>query len=240
MQLLATNFGSPHGVTVQDGQVRFLWNLTYWFAIPLGLIVYGLIFWCVIRYRARKNDNRKPDQTQYHIPLEATYTIVPVLIVIVVFIFSFRAENRVDAVSKHPALVVNVTGFQWGWRFTYPNGHQQVGDVATDGPLNDKASLPVLYLPAHETVQLNLRSADVYHGFYVKEFLFKRALIPGIHNTVDFNINKTGHFLGACSQFCGEYHAYMRFMVDVMPIHKFNSWLAAQKPGSITYAGSGK
>jgi cytochrome c oxidase subunit II len=237
-QLLGeTNFGSPTGVTEQDHQVLHLWHVTYVFAVPIALIVIGLVLWCVFRYRVRSGSDRKAAQFQYHIPIEAAYTLIPIVVVAIIFGYVYKAEDKEDAVSKNPALVVNVQGFQWGWRFIYPNGHQEVGDVAEEPNINDTSALPILYLPENETVQLNLKSDDVVHSFYVPEFLFQRDLIPGVKNTVDFNITKTGTWLGECTNICGTYHAYMKFRVDVMPVDQYNSWYAKQAPNSITNSG---
>jgi cytochrome c oxidase subunit II len=237
-QLLGeSNFGSPTGVTRQDHQVLHLWHVTYAFAVPVGLTVLCLILWCVFRYRVRPGNTRTPAQFQYHIPLEAAYTLIPLVVVAIIFGYVYKAENKEDAVSKHPALEVNVQGFQWGWKFTYPNGHQEVGDVAEEPNIDATNDLPILRLPENETVQLDLVSDDVVHSFYVPEFLFQRDIIPGVHNVVDFNITKTGTWIGECTNICGTYHAYMKFKVDVMPVGQFNSWLASQKPGSITNSG---
>jgi len=232
-----TNFGSPGGVTTQDHYVRQLWHITYVFAVPIGLIVLGGIVWCMIRYRVRPGHDRTPSQFQYHIPIEATYTIVPLVIVAIVFGYMYNAENHVDATVKNPAVAITVEGFQWGWRFTYPNGHEEVGTVANELDINSNDNLPVLFMPAGETVQLHLVSDDVIHTFYVPEFLFQRDLIPGINNVVDFNVIKPGLYSGQCNNICGVYHAYMRFLVQVMPAAEYNAWYAQQPAGSITTAG---
>jgi cytochrome c oxidase subunit 2 len=236
-----TDLGSPHGVTTQDHWVRQLWHITYFFAVPIGVIVLGGIIWCVIRYRDKGDGSgggRKAAQFQYHIPIEAAYTIIPLVIVAVVFGFMYSAENNVNKVSKTPAVKITVEGFQWGWRFTYPNGHAEVGTVANELNINSNDNLPVLYLPANETVQLHLVSDDVVHTFYVKEFLYNRDLIPGINNTVDFNVNKTGMYQGQCNNICGQYHAYMRFLVQVMTPADYSTWYTNQAPCSITTAGA--
>lgn len=240
-RLLATDLGSPHGVTTQDQWTRQLWHVTYWFAVPIGLIVLFGIFWCLIRYRAgsdgRGRGGRQASQFQYHIPIEAAYTIIPLIIVAVVFGFMYNAENKVDAVSKTPAVKITVDGFQWGWRFIYPNGHQEVGTTSNALDINSQQNLPVLYMPEGETVQLHFVSEDVVHTFYVKEFLFNRDLIPGIDNTADFNVTRPGTFEGQCNNICGQYHAYMRFMVKVMPKSAYDAWYASQAPCSVTTAG---
>jgi cytochrome c oxidase subunit 2 len=245
-QLWATNWGSPGGITKQDSQVRLLWSLSFWLAIPLGLIVTGLVLWCVVRYRARPGHDRTPRQIQYHIPLEITYTIVPLLMVATIFGFAYHAENVVDHVAKSPPVRIRVEGFQWGWRFTYltVNGHplstsqqfQEVGSVANEPSINDTSDLPILTVPTNETVEFDIYSDDVDHLFYIPAALFQRDMIQGISNTVNMDFVKTGHYIGECTQYCGPYHPYMRFMVDVMPAGQFNSWARQHKPG-ITYAG---
>jgi cytochrome c oxidase subunit 2 len=235
--LVATNYGSPSGVTQQDHWNRLLWQWSAYFAIPIGVLVAGLIAWCLIRYRHRADRPRTPAQFQYHIPIEVAYTIIPLVIVAIIFGIMFNAENKQGAVAKDPSVKIVVEGFQWGWRFVYPgNEHVQVG-TANYNNINDNNDLPVLVMPANETVQLQVVSLDVVHTFYVKEFLFNRDLIPGIHNVFDLNVTKPGLYQGQCNNICGQYHAYMRFLVDVMPPAQFNSWYAAQGYCTTTTAG---
>jgi len=234
--LLATNFGSPSGVTTQDHYVRELWRLSGYFSVPIGLIVLGLITFAIVRYRHRPGEDRKPSQFQYHIPLEATYTIIPLVIVAVIFGVMYNAENHVTKVSAKPSVAITVDGFQWGWRFVYHNGHVQIG-TGDYNDINNNNDLPVLVMPSNETVQLHVVSLDVVHTFYVKEFLFNRDLIPGINNTFDVNVTKPGLYPGQCNNICGEYHAYMRFLVDVMTPTQYAAWYANQPACSVTTAG---
>ncbi len=234
------HWGSPNGVTKQSHYVYWLWELTYYIAIPLGAIVIGLILWSVVRYRERPGHPRIPRQFQYHVPLEIFYTIVPLALVILVFVYTYAAEDHEDNVAPHPALVVRVDAFRWGWQFTYPNGYQVLGSVANE-PSIDSTNLPVLTLPAGETVQINLFSDDVNHSFYVPAFLFKRDAIQGINNSFDLNIdpNVAGQrFIGECTQFCGVYHPFMRFWVQVMQENQFNTWLSHQHGLHIVKLGS--
>jgi cytochrome c oxidase subunit 2 len=235
-RLLATNFGSPGGVTKQDYWTRQLWHISYYFAIPIGLIVVVLITWALVRYRQRPGHDRPPPQFQYHIPLEFTYTIIPLIVVAVIFAFMFNAENKQLALSSHPAVKIEVDGFQWGWRFVYPNGHSQVG-TANYNDINDNNDLPVLVMPANETVQLHVVSLDVVHTFYVPAFLYNRDLIPGVHNVFDVDVTQPGLYPGQCNNICGQYHAYMRFLVDVMPAKEYDAWYSQQPACSITTAG---
>ena len=237
--LLASNFGSPNGVTTTSDSVNNLWRFSYYLAIPLGLLVFGLIVWCAVRYRTRPGDLRVAKQFQYHIPIEAVYTLVPLVLVAIIFGYMYGTENKITAVSKHPAIKITVEGFQWGWKFTYPNGHQEYGSVASIPDINDTAALPILYMPAGETVQFALRTDDVNHTFYVPEFLLQRDLVGGVDNEVDINAKKPGKYIGECTTLCGTYHALMHFEVDVMSPTDFNTWYGHQAHNSITYAGAG-
>jgi len=238
--LAVVHWGSPNGVTQQSHNVYWLWDLTYYIAVPLGAIVIGLILWSAVRYREHPGHPRIPRQFQYHVPLEIFYTVVPLAIVIVVFVYTYRAEDREDNVAANPALVVRVDAFRWGWEFSYPNGYQVLGSVSAEPNINS-TDLPVLTLPAGETVQVNLFSDDVNHSFYVPAFLFKRDAIQGVNNSFDLNIDPSvagQRFIGECTQYCGVYHPFMRFWVYVMPKRQFSTWLAHQHSLHITSIGS--
>ncbi len=114
-----------------------------------------------------------------------------------------------------------------------PAGRYRIDEL----DINDFNNLPVLYVPAGETVQLHLVSDDVVHTFYVKEFLFQRDMIPGIDNTVDITVTKPTEMYGECNNICGQYHAYMRFLVQAMTPADYQKWYANQPPCSITTAG---
>jgi cytochrome c oxidase subunit 2 len=150
----------------------------------------------------------------------------------------YNAENKVDKISKSPDVKITVEGYQWGWTFRYPNNHQEVGNVHNELDINSFNNLPTLYMPANETVQLKLVTLDVIHTFYVPEFLHQRDLIAGIDNTVDYNVTRTGTFYGQCNNICGQYHAYMRFKVDVLSPADYQTWYNQQAPNSITTAGN--
>jgi len=211
-------YGMPAPVTRQGHSTLHLWQGIFITAMVIGAIVWALILWSVFRYRKRPTDSGLPKQTQYHIPLEIAYTIIPIIIVAVIFVFVVKVENTVNRNSKSPAVTVQVEAFKWGWRFTYlrPDG-------SPTGPpvVGNQDSQPTLTLPAGETVRLVLVSDDVAHSFYVPDFLFKRDLIPKVRNTVDLFIDKTGTFQGHCAEFCGLHHADMGFVVQAVPKDTF-------------------
>ena len=208
----------PPPATRQAHDTLHLWQGLVITAAVVGAIVWALIGWSAVRYRKRQGEEGLPKQTQYHVPLEITYTIIPVLIVAVIFVFVVKVENTVNRTSSAAAVSVRVEAFKWGWRFTYlrPDG-TPIGTPV----VGDQASPPTLTLPAGETVRLSLVSDHVIHSFYVPNFLFKRDLIPRVDNTVDLFIDKVGIFDGHCAEFCGLHHADMNFLVVAVPKDTF-------------------
>lgn len=211
-------YGMPTPATRQSHSTLHLWQGMFVTAAVIGAIVWALIGWSVVRYRKRGSDQGPPKQTQYHIPLEITYTIIPIIIVAVIFVFVVKADRIVNSTSATPAVSVRVEAFQWGWRFTYlgPDG-APIGSPVV-GTQDD---IPALQLPAFETVRLTLVSDDVAHSFFVPDFLFKRDLIPGVDNTVELYIDKVGTFTGHCAEFCGLHHPDMNFEIVAVPRDSF-------------------
>jgi cytochrome c oxidase subunit 2 len=213
-------FGAPSGATSQSQSFAHLWRGNVLASLAVLAVVWGLIIWSIVRYRRRPGDDTLPRQTRYHIPLEVTYTAIPVVIVAVIFGFTVHAERKIDRVSPDPAATVKVEGFQWGWRFSYLRPD---GTVIGTPVVGTQADIPTLTLPVGETVQLDLVSVDVIHSFYVPDFLFKRDLIPGVDNKVDLFIDRAGTFTGHCAEFCGLNHTGMNFVVDAVPRQQFTA-----------------
>ena len=215
-----SRLGAPESASEQGDDILDLWRVLFWTAAVIGALVTGLILWAVFRYRARGTIDALPAQTREHIPLEIFYTAVPLLIVVVLFSVNVVTQERVTKLTKHPDLRIEVTGFQWQWRFNYVNeGVSIVGDL--EHP-------PTLVLPVDRTVRLELEAADVIHSFYVPAFLEKRDLIPGVENAIDIRPNRVGRFVGHCAEFCGLAHDQMGFDVETMPPAGFDAWLAEQ------------
>lgn len=213
--LVGVSACAPEGASAQGRDISDLYRLFVYVAIGVGAIVYGLILWSAIRYRRRSD--ALPKQTGANVPLEIVYTALPILIVLGLFVLTFRVERDVDRVAAEPALVVNVSGFQWGWRFEYPESGISV--------VSTPSEYPTLVLPAGETVRINLSSNDVIHSFYVPDFLFKRDTVPGQPNRFDLLIPEPGRFRGACAEFCGVDHGEMNFWVDALPATEFDAWI---------------
>jgi len=215
------SFGAFRGDTVQGRSTFHLFQGFVVASIFVGGITFTLLILAIVRFR-RKGDDSIPKQIHGNNKLEIFYTVVPVLIVAVLFFFTVRVENKVDAVSRHPALRVDVTGFQWGWKFYYP---AYGVTTITEGP----TLYPTLELPVGETATFRLVSNDVVHGFSMPEFDFSRYALPGVTNYFDFTPTHTASFLGRCSHFCGLYHADMLFYVHVVTPSQFMAWIHAHQ-----------
>lgn len=208
-------FGASPGVTTSSKSVFHLWQGFSIGAVVIGTLVVVLILWAVIRYR-RKGDNI-PEQSQYHLPLEMLYTVVPILIVFGLFAATLVVENK-QVANPQTNVVVNANAFQWGWQFTYPGTNVLVYGQTTQNP--------EMVIPVNTDVHINLTSSDVIHGFYVKDFNFSRYALPGVKNEFTIRAQSTGTFFGQCTQLCGLYHSLMWFRVKVVSASDYNAWIA--------------
>jgi cytochrome c oxidase subunit 2 len=212
--------GFPEPATVQGKTTLHLWQGSWVLAGIVGIFVWGLILWAVVAYR-RRPGNEHPVQTQYNIPIEILYTVVPLVIVAGLFYFVVRDQNYLTKVTPDQKLTVNVIGFKWNWGFNYID--QTAYDVGTP---NQPAQL---YLPVNEKVKFELTSPDVIHSFWVPAFLFKMDVIPGRRNVFELTPNKIGVFSGKCAEFCGEDHSRMLFEVHVVSQAEFDQHIADLK-----------
>jgi cytochrome c oxidase subunit II len=220
--------GLPDPATKQAKVVVTLWQGSWIAAIAVGAVVWGMILWACIFHR--KRSEVLPPQVRYNLPIEIVYTVVPFILVAVLFYFTARDENYVDAVSSHPNVVVNVTGFQWSWEFAYPQYKvpSPAGDVVLTGQPYP-GPLPVLVIPENETVKFTLNSLDVVHSFWVPVFLFKRDVIPDHTNYFQVTATRTGWFIGRCTELCGIYHSLMLFKVHIVTPSQFKTFMAQQQ-----------
>ena len=214
-------FGGGRGATRQGRDIFGLWQGSVIVAIFVGGLVWGLILFAILRYRRRNDD--LPTQTQYFVKLEILYTVIPVIIVAILFAFSYRTQNEVDALTDDPDVTIEVRGFQWQWQF-----HYRDDDITVTGLPGQE---PTMVLPVDRTTRLVLTSPDVIHSFFVPEFLFKRDVIPGVTNRVDLTPQDRGTYTGRCAEFCGLDHAKMTFAVKVVNMADYNAWVAEQQAG---------
>ena len=228
-------FESFPSITKQSRETAQIWFGSVCAALAVGILVWLLILWAVLRYRA-KGDGL-PKQTRYNHKWEVIYTTVPVLIVLALFGFTVLAENQADAIGTNPAARIEVTAYRWGWNFHYIGTNVTITPTgvptATGHPgAPTDSQYPQMVLPENELTQIRLVSDDVVHGFYVAAFLFSRYAQPGVVNSFAFTPTKLGVYDGRCAQYCGLYHAEMLFSVRVVTPAQFRSWLSSKEAGA--------
>jgi cytochrome c oxidase subunit 2 len=208
---------TPNSVTEEGRAVYNLYNLFLYIAAVVFVVVSGLVIWSVVRYRRRGDE--LPKQTHGNNRLELTWTLIPTVIVLFLFVVTIQAQDKVLDRSGQADVNVTVTAFQWSWRFTYEGTGAEV--------LGSPEHIPEMVVPVGQTVRVKLVSADVVHAFYVPQTLFKRQAIPGTDNEFDLTFEKVGLYHGQCTQFCGLQHPDMVFRVRVVNQGEYQSWLAA-------------
>ncbi|WEH42217.1 cytochrome c oxidase subunit II [Streptomyces sp. NBC_01218] len=247
--------GMPTPVTEEAPRILSLWQGSWAAALATGALVWGLILWSAFFHRRSRTKVEVPPQTRYNMPIEALYTVVPLIIVSVLFYFTARDESKLLSLSTKPVHNVNVVGYQWSWAFNYvedvdgsptttktpaelsaipnryladfPKGAGGVYDAGVPGTRNPQTGNPgpTLWLPKGEKVRFILTSRDVIHSFWVVPFLMKQDVIPGHTNAFEVTPNKEGTFKGKCAELCGVDHSRMLFNVKVVSPERYQQHL---------------
>ena len=203
--------------------IQGLFNIILWIAIPVFLLVEGLILFAVFRYRRRKADEM-PEQVHGNRPLEITWTVLSFVIIGVVFFFTARAlqtdyKVKADLGENEPDYTVHVTAYMYNWDYEYFIGETQPTGVKTTKKLT---------IPADKTVLLEIASTDVQHSFWVPDLAGKVDAIPGHTNTMWLQVDKPGMYQGNCAEYCGTMHYDMLIEVEALEPAAFESWLKEQ------------
>jgi cytochrome c oxidase subunit 2 len=214
--------GLPEPASNNAIPIGDLWIGTWIAAGAVGILVWGLIGWAVLRYRRRAN--LLPRQNRYNLPMEIMYTIVPFVIIGVLFYFTVVAQNKVLEHDPDPDVTVTVVGQKWSWTFNYRSADDpEIGtDVWNAGTINET---PDLYLPVGKNVQFDLQSPDVIHSFWIPAFYQKMDVVPGRDNSFQATPTKEGVFAGKCAELCGTYHSAMLFNVHVVSEAEYTAYL---------------
>ncbi len=273
--------GWPTGITPEAHLNRELWIGSVIAAFVVGALVYLLLFWTITFHRKKKTDVEMPRQFGYNMPLELTLTVIPFVIISVLFYFTVVVQERLLHKEENPEVVIDVTAFQWNWKFGYQkvdyadgtftydgvdlarkealasqpegldsHGKEQIGAIAGKNPedrtylnfdkvetLGSSSEIPVLVVPSGKRIEFQIASADVIHGFWVPEFLFKRDVLPNPKENNSDNIfqiseiYQTGAFVGRCTELCGTYHAMMNFEMRVVEPNDFKAYLDQRGAG---------
>jgi len=207
----------PEPMTTQAEEVRTLFLIIFGLGALVFVGVEGFLIYAVFRYRRR--DDRLPAQHHGNTKVEIVWTIIPTVIVLILFVTSMFTLGSISARSDNP-VVIEVEGFQWQWTFRYENGYAVTGNFIEP---------PVLVVPAGEPVRLKLISRDVIHSFFVPAFLIKTDVVPfgqgQAPNELEFTVTIPGTYRGQCAEFCGLLHASMTFTVQAMAPADFDAWL---------------
>jgi cytochrome c oxidase subunit 2 len=188
-------------------------------------LVFGLITYALIRFRRRQGDEREPAQVYGGRQIELAWTIVPILIVLVLFLASARVIVYTQNDGVLPGdLEVDVVGHQFWWEYRYRDG-----EIVTANELH----LPVSTSARPVRSVLHLYSADTVHSFWVPKLGGKTDLVPNFPNTMWMDPEAKGLYLGQCAQYCGAEHAMMLLRVYVDSPEEFAEWLAHQKEPAV-------
>jgi cytochrome c oxidase subunit 2 len=196
----------PPTASVQAHEIDKL----YFFLVAVSGVMTVLIFAAIIlfAYKYRRDVNPKPTQIEGSLRLELTWSILPFLIMLIMFwwgtdLFFANAEPPKDAME------IFVTGKQWMWKIQYPDGGREIN---------------ALHVPVGQPVKLTMASEDVIHSFYVPAFRIKHDVVPGHYDTIWFTANKAGRYHLFCTEYCGTGHASMIGWVDVMDQRAYANW----------------
>jgi cytochrome c oxidase subunit 2 len=210
---------APHSTPALEEHRLSLFVLTITALIFIG--VSGLLLYALVRFRARPNDDTEPPQVFGSLQIELSWTIIPILIIVILFLGTARVLFSVQDAPKPPTAVdVTVIGHQFWWEFRYPKYN-----VVTANELH----LPVNSKAAPRPAFLKLTSADVMHSFWVPQLGGKTDLLPNRVNEMWMDPQQTGMYVGQCAQFCGAQHAKMLLRVYVDTPEDFDKWIREQQ-----------
>ena len=199
----------------QASTISVQWDYLFFFltaiAIFFTVLIFATIFYLAVKYRRRSKDEIPP-HTVNNLPLEITWTGIPVLICVVLYVWSsslFMRDSRPPAASSE----IFVVGKQWMWKVQHPEGPREINE---------------LHVPVNQPIKLTLTSEDVIHDFGVPAFRIKKDVVPGIYTTEWFEATQIGRFHLFCDQYCGTGHTHMEGWVIVMTPDDFERWLDSQ------------
>jgi cytochrome c oxidase subunit 2 len=195
----------------EASSLLWLWDACMYICGFILAVVTLSIVYIMIRYRGR--GNAEPDQTTGNTKLEIIWTAVPICLVALLFGLSVVTARAVDhPVHRSPDIIV--TGHQWWWEVTYPAAHAITANE--------------IHLPVGEDMLLGIETADVIHDFWAPRLGRKIDAIPGRRNLIWIRASAPGEYDGACAEYCGAQHAWMRFRVVAQEPTSYQTWLTHQ------------
>ena len=232
---VATNWGidlqNPISEVAKD-----VYDMHFFVFIVMTLItlfVLGLLIWVCYRYSEKNNKN--PSKTVHNTLVEILWTAIPVLILVVIAVPSFKLLYKQDVIPE-PDLTIKAIGYQWYWGYEYPDHGNfsyeafmlQGEDEVEDGrPFKRMLTTDtIVVVPVNKIVRVQVTAADVLHSWAVPAFSVKTDAVPGRLNETWFKAEKTGIYYGMCSELCGVNHQSMPIEIHVVTENEFTKWVA--------------
>ncbi len=233
---LPTDWGTgfQESVTTVMDDIHWFGSFTFWIIGIIVLFVAALLGIVILKFNEKANPT--PSKTSHNTMIEIVWTIVPILILLVLAVPSFRLLYKQMEIPEAD-ITIKVTGYQWYWGYEYPDNP----DVAFDSLMlndedraakgtNEPRLLAVdneMVVPVGKTVRLQITSADVIHSYAMPSFGVKMDAVPGRLNESWFRADREGIYYGQCSELCGKDHAFMPLVVRVVTEAQYDAWLAA-------------
>jgi cytochrome c oxidase subunit 2 len=219
-----------HQRTDFNRDVDYLFKILIYAGTAVFIFVEAILIWTLVKYRARPGQP-EPEHVHGNTTLEITWTVIPLLILVLIGVPTVRTILRTQAAARADALQVEVIGHQWWWEFRYPQY-----TMTTNGRPDTVVTANELYLPVGKTVNFTLRTKDVIHSFWVPALAGKRDLVTNHTNYIWWTPDSVGNDVawnGACVEYCGTSHANMRFKTFTVSQADFDSWIAHQQSAAV-------
>lgn len=225
------------GVTEVSRSIYALHMQIFWICVAIAVVVFGVMFWSIIRYR--KSAGAKAKQFHENTLVELAWTIVPVLILVAMAIPA--TATLTDMYNTDDSEVdVQITGYQWKWQYQYlgeevsffSNLSTPMEQISNQQQKGEHYLLEVdepLVLPVGKKVRFLLTSNDVIHSWWVPALAVKKDAIPGFINETWVNIEEEGIYRGQCTELCGKNHGFMPVVVQAVSKQEFQSWLQGKR-----------
>jgi cytochrome c oxidase subunit 2 len=233
--------GLQEAVTPVKAQLDSFHDLLLIIITAITLFVLALLVFVVVRFRASANPT--PSRTSHNTVIEVVWTVVPVIILVIIAIPSFRLLYFMEK-AEDPQLTVKAIGHQWYWEYEYPD---HAGVTFSSYMIPDEEIRPGMHrllevdnrvvVPVNTTVRLLTTAGDVLHAFAVPAFGVKKDAIPGRTNETWFRAEREGVYYGQCSEICGTGHGFMPIAVEVVSRQAYDAWLARATAGDVTSPG---
>jgi cytochrome c oxidase subunit 2 len=227
--------GFQEAATPVMERITDLHNFVLWIIFGVAILVISLLVYVMWRFRESKN--KSPAKFTHNSILEIVWTSVPVLLLLLIAVPSFKLMFYMDRVEE-PEMTVKVIGNMWFWSYEYPE-HKISFDsnIILDNDLKPEqmrlfAVDNAVVVPVDTNVRVLFTSADVLHSWAVPSFGIKRDCVPGRLNEAWFRIKKEGIYFGQCSELCGMKHGFMPINVRAVSKEEFNAWVQSQKAQS--------